>query len=167
METFSISSVVCAAALLAACLCPIAKADDWDKKTVVTFAQDVEIPGQVLPAGTYVFKLMRSESNRNIVQVWIADESLLVTTLMTVGDSYPNPASKPYFVLDMSGTDEGYPPTLVSWFFGNGDDGRDFIYSGYSTSRMVTDQANTAPPPEPEPPPQPAPEDNSSPAPQN
>ena len=38
-----------------------AKLDDWDKKTVVTFSQPVEIPGGiVLPAGTYVFKLLNS-----------------------------------------------------------------------------------------------------------
>jgi hypothetical protein len=40
------------------------KADEWNKKTIVTFDQDVEIPGWVLPAGTYVFKLLNSGSSR-------------------------------------------------------------------------------------------------------
>ncbi len=35
---------------------PIAKADAWDKETIVTFSSPVEVPGQVLPPGTYVFK---------------------------------------------------------------------------------------------------------------
>jgi hypothetical protein len=140
MRKVSCIPLVLAAVLVALLLSPATKADDWDKKTIVTFEQDVEIPGQVLPAGTYVFKLLRSSSNRFITQIWDGDESLLLSTLITVGDSYPNPSGKPYFVLDMTGTDEGYPPLVVSWFFGGGDEGRDFIYSGYSTSQMVRDQ---------------------------
>jgi hypothetical protein len=34
-----------------------ALADEWNQKTIVTFSGPVEIPGQVLDAGTYVFKL--------------------------------------------------------------------------------------------------------------
>jgi hypothetical protein len=117
-----------------------ARADDWDKKTVVTFAQDVEIPGQVLPAGTYIFKLFRSNSDRSIVQVWSQDESQLLATMITTADSYPNESGRPYFVLDMTGTDEGYPPAVVSRFFADSDEGRDFVYSGHSNSRMVDSQ---------------------------
>jgi hypothetical protein len=138
-----------AAVFFALSFSPVAIADGWDKKTVVTFDQDVAIPGQVLPAGTYVFKLLRSNSDRSVVQVWTGHERQLLATLITAGDSYPNPSGDPYFVLDMTGTDEGYPPALVSWFFAGGNDGRDFIYSGYSTARMVSDQTTiVAPPPQ-------------------
>ena len=126
-----------AALLLLLSLSPGAKADDWNKKTVVTFDQDVDIPGWVLPAGTYVFKLLNTSSNRFIVQVWDQDEMHLITTLMTVGDSYPNPSGHSYFLLDVSQTDEGYRPAVVSWFFAGSDEGRDFIYPGYSTTRMI------------------------------
>jgi hypothetical protein len=124
------------------------KADDWNKKTVVTFEQDVEIPGWVLPAGTYVFKLLNSSSSRSVVQVWDQDEMHLITMLTTIGDSYPNPSGKAYFVLDMTGTDEGYPPAVVSWFFAGGDDGRDFVYPAYSTTRIVSSEADSQSPPE-------------------
>ena len=139
----SITPLILAAVLFALSLSPAVKADDWDKKTVVTFDEDVEIPGQVLPAWTYIFKLFGSTSNRFIVQVWTECESQLLATLMTVGDSYPNPSGEPYFILDMTGTYEGYPPAVVSWFFGGGNDGRDFIYSGYSTTRIVSSQDNS------------------------
>jgi len=133
------------ALLLALSLGTRAKADDWDKKTIVTFDQDVEIPGQVLPAGIYVFKLFRSSSDRFTVQVWDGSEFQLLATLITIGDSYPNPNGKAYFVLDTSGTDEGYPPAVVSWFFAGSDEGRDFIYSGYSTTRMLDSQDSSQP----------------------
>jgi hypothetical protein len=135
-----------AAVFFALSFSPAVVADNWDKKTIVTFVQDVEIPGQVLPAGTYVFKLLRSNSDRSIVQVWTAREKQLLATLITADDSYPNPSGDPYFVLDMTGADEGYPPALVSWFFAGGNDGRDFIYSGHSTTRILSDQATVVGP---------------------
>jgi hypothetical protein len=138
MRKLNIISLALGAVLLALSFSPSAKADNWDKKTVVTFDQDVEIPGQVLPAGTYVFKLLHSNSNRFVVQIWCEGESQLLATLVTIGDSFPNQTGDPYFVLDTAGTDEGYPPAIVSWFFAGSDEGRDFIYSGgYSTSRIL------------------------------
>ena len=53
-----------------------ASAQSWNKRTTVTFNVPVEIPGagaQVLPAGTYVFRLLDSLSDRNIVQVFNKD----------------------------------------------------------------------------------------------
>jgi hypothetical protein len=150
MRRKNIVLLTIAALLLALSLGPRAKADDWDKKTIVTFDQDVQIPGQVLPAGTYVFKLFRSSSDRFTVQVWEGSEFQLLATLITIGDSYPNPSGKAYFVLDTSGTDEGYPPAVVSWFFAGSDEGRDFIYSGYSTTRMLDSQESSQPQSQPE-----------------
>ena len=148
MQKKGIVLLTITAILLVLSLSSRAKADDWDKKTIVTFDQDVEIPGQVLPAGTYVFKLFRSNSDRFIVQVWDGSESQLLATPMTIEDSYPNPRGKAYFVLDTSATDEGYPPAVVSWFFAGTDEGRDFIYSGYSTTRMLDNQDSTQSQPE-------------------
>lgn len=44
------------------------RADEEDKKTVVTFNEPIQVLGTVLPAGTYVFKLADSQSDRHIVQ---------------------------------------------------------------------------------------------------
>src|SRR3954470_1612004 len=48
---------------------PLSRADEWDKTTKVTFSEPVQVPGKVLPAGTYVFRLHDSTSNRHIVQI--------------------------------------------------------------------------------------------------
>jgi hypothetical protein len=148
MRKQGIIPLVLAAVLLALSLGTGAKADDWNKKTVVTFDQDVTIPDRVLPTGTYVFKLLNSSSNRFIVQVWDQDEMHLITTLMTVGDSYPNPNGHSYFVLDVSQTEEGVPPAVLSWFFAGSDEGRDFIYKGYSTTRILESQDSSQPQPQ-------------------
>ena len=58
----AVAMVFCLSLVVLAAL-PSAKADDWNKKTTVTFSAPVEVPGvgaQILPAGTYVFKLLDS-----------------------------------------------------------------------------------------------------------
>jgi hypothetical protein len=133
MPKLRIIPLTLAAVLFALLLSSGVKASEWDKKTVVTFDQDVQIPGQVLPQGTYVFKLFNSSSNRFVVQVWDESESQLLATLMTVPDYRLDTPNKAYFVLDRSEEEEGYPPALVSWFFPGDNTGRDFIYPSYPT----------------------------------
>src|ERR1700734_1789844 len=72
-----------------------AGADLNDKKTVVTFSAPVEIPGKVLTPGTYVFKLLDSSSERNIVEVYDKDEQKLYATILAVPDYHVKPSNKP------------------------------------------------------------------------
>jgi len=77
-----------------------AHADEWDQKTVFTFSGPVEIPGQVLSAGTYVFKLADSQSDRNIVEVFNKDENHLYGIFLTIPDYRMKPAGKPIITFD-------------------------------------------------------------------
>ena len=67
MKIFKAVTTVCCAALMGAAFTAIARADDYNEKTIVTFSGPVEIPAVhlkgwgVLPAGTYVFKLVDSQ----------------------------------------------------------------------------------------------------------
>src|SRR2546430_12871335 len=70
--------------LFCATLAPGARADQWDKKTIVTFGDAVEIPGQVLSAGTHVFKLADTPADRHIVRILNADENQIFPTIMTI-----------------------------------------------------------------------------------
>ena len=44
----------------------VAMAEQWNKLTKVTFSRAVEVPGAVLPAGTYAFKLSDSSAARQL-----------------------------------------------------------------------------------------------------
>src|SRR3954470_11191167 len=66
---------------------PGAAADDWNRKTLVTFSAPFEVPGvgaQVLPAGTYVIKVLNSLSgqDRHIVQILNQDETHILPTIL-------------------------------------------------------------------------------------
>ena len=120
-----IQAAVCAL-MLCAILSPAIKADEWNKKTVVTFADAVQIPGQVLPAGTYVFKLANSSANRHIVEVWTGDQTQLITTVLTVADYRPDTPDKTVFEYDERPGDT--PMAIHAWFFPGDHFGQEFVY---------------------------------------
>src|ERR1700689_1525296 len=103
-----------------------AAADDFDQKTVFTFSGPVEIPGQVLSAGTYVFKLADSRSDRNIVQVFSEDEKHLYGTFLAISDERLRPAGKPIITFDE--TPAGSPEAVRAWFYPGENYGHQFVY---------------------------------------
>jgi hypothetical protein len=79
-----LNSVIALAVMLAfASLVPLARADEWDQATKLTFSQSVQIPGRVLPAGTYWFVLLDHGVDPNVVQIFNSDRSKLVAILLT------------------------------------------------------------------------------------
>src|ERR1700758_4130962 len=77
-------------ALIGATFSPSARADDWNRSTVISFSAPVEIPGVhlagwgVLPAGTYVFKILDSQSDRHIVQIFSQDKLTVYATILAI-----------------------------------------------------------------------------------
>src|SRR5437870_3039756 len=102
-------------ALLCVTFVPSARADEWNKKTIMTFSDSVQIPGKVLPAGTYVFKLMNSDSNRHIVQVFDKDERHLITTVLAIPDYRLEP--KGHTVIRFDERASTQPQAVKEWFY--------------------------------------------------
>jgi hypothetical protein len=105
---------------------PRAKADEWNKKTVMTFNEPVELPGVVLQAGTYVFKLEDNNSDRNIVQVFNKDENHLYATLLAVPDYRMEPRDKT--VVTFEERPKGSPEAIKAWFYPGSTYGEEFVY---------------------------------------
>lgn len=105
------------------------KADTWDKKTIVTFSDSVEIPGQVLPAGTCVFKLANSASDRHIVQIWNGDETHILATILAIPNYRVDTPDRTIFEFDERPGDS--PMALHSWFYPGDNSGQEFVYSRY------------------------------------
>jgi hypothetical protein len=135
----------CILALIVA-LAPGARASEWDQKVIATFNNSFQIPGQVLPPGTYVFKVLDLMGDRDIVRVTNADESQVIATAITVGRYREAPTDKPVFVFEERGADS--PQALQAWYYPGYTDGHEFIYHGEVTPVAAT-AASTAPPPAP------------------
>ena len=122
-------------ALLATLLAPASSADEWDKKTILTFSGPVEIPGKVLPAGTYVFKLLDSPSNRHIVQVFDKDEKQLLGTILAVPDYRLQPTGET--TLYFEERPAGKPPALRAWFYPGDNFGHQFVYPNTRATELA------------------------------
>jgi hypothetical protein len=104
----------------------VANASESDKKTIFTFSQPVELPGVALPAGTYVFKVLDSLTDRNIVQVFNKDETKLIGTFVAIPDYTPQPSDKT--IVKFSETSAGGPKAIKEWFYPGENVGWEFVY---------------------------------------
>jgi hypothetical protein len=101
----------------------------------------VQIPGQILPAGTYQFVLADSPANRDIVWVFNADRTHLFATIQTV----PTERAK-----ETTGTSitfaqghDGQPPALVTWFYPGTETGHEFVFSKQVETKLAQDAKHT------------------------
>lgn len=106
-----------------------ASAQSRSKKTVVTFSAPVEIPGvtaQVLPAGTYVFKLLDSLSDRHIVQVFNKAEDHVYATILAIPNYRLKATDKT--VMTFAERRAGDPQAIRAWFYPGDNWGQEFVY---------------------------------------
>jgi len=111
-----------------AILCAGTASAQTSKKTTVTFNMPVEIPGvgQVLPAGVYVFRLMDSLSDRNIVQVFNKDESHIYATILAIPNFRLRATDKT--VMTFAERAAGEPQAIKAWFYPGDNWGQEFVY---------------------------------------
>jgi len=136
MKQSKVAKTVCliafVVAMMGAVLAPGARADEWNKKTVFTFSGPVEIPGvhlkgfAVLPAGTYVFKILDSQSDRHIVQIFSADEKTVYATILAIPNYRLKVTGKT--VMTFRERPAGEPEALRAWFYPGSNSGEEFVY---------------------------------------
>jgi len=139
MSYAKLAVLACAGFALA--LLPQAKADEWNQKTIFTFSAPVEIPGQVLSPGTYVFKLADSQSDRQIVQVFNKRMNHLYGTFLAVPDYHLRPRGKPIITFEERAA--GAPEAVKAWFYPGDNYGHEFVYP--KARAMALAQANNQP----------------------
>jgi LPXTG-motif cell wall-anchored protein len=111
---------------------PVANADEWNRKTVMTFSAPVEIPGVhlkgwgVLPAGTYVFKILDSQSDRHIVQIFNKNETEVYATILAIPNYRLTATGKT--VVTFRERPAGEPEALRAWFYPGRNWGEEFVY---------------------------------------
>jgi hypothetical protein len=98
-------------------------ASEIDRATKLTFSQSVQIPGQVLPAGTYWFVA----TSRKVVQVFNQDRSKHYATLLTIPAEHLEPSVETEIIFADRGSLQ--PGAIVTWFYPGETRGREFLYS--------------------------------------
>jgi len=105
---------------------PAARADQADQATKVTFNQAVQIPGQVLPAGTYWFVLPESNTENYQVRIFGSDRTTLLATVFTINSQRARTTDHTAFTFAELGSAQ--PQAIVTWFYPGTATGHAFLY---------------------------------------
>ena len=138
-----------------------AHADEWDKMTKITVNEPIEVPGAVLPAGTYVFKLIDSPSDRHIVEVMNEREDHVFATVIAIPNYRLEPTGKT--AITFYEVPAGQPQPVRAWFYPGDEYGQEFVYpKDRNLAQATPPPSPVAPEPQPsvaaaEPAPAPAP----------
>jgi hypothetical protein len=149
MKLFKTAAALCALTVMGVSLASNARADEWNKKTVITFSGPVEIPGvhlkgwAILPAGTYVFKILDSQSDRHIVQIFNKEETIVYATILAIPNYRLKATDKT--VITFRERPAGEPEALRAWFYPGANYGEEFVYP--KAKAMVFAKAENVPVP--------------------
>ena len=128
-------------ALVCAVAGPQARASEWNEKTQLTFNEPVEIPGRVLPAGTYTFQLMNLPSNRNVVEIFNKNRTKLDAVVMAIPAYRETPTGKT--VVTFAERPVNTPEAVHTWFYPGTQFGQEFLYQNPSPRRELAMAART------------------------
>jgi len=172
-------AVLCGTFLMAGIWASPARADQWDKKTILTVRnQPIQIRETVLEPGQYVLRLLDSQSDRPVVQIFNSDQSHIINTVLAIPATRMEPSGQTEFTFWE--TPPGTARAMRRWYYPGDNMGQEFPYpkhleqiamvtnttalvSSTSTSTSEsTEASNAQPAPEqpavqPEPTPEPAP----------
>ena len=118
-----------------------AHADVLDQATKISFSEPIQIPGQILPAGTYWFRVVDSNSDQNLVQVFGADQTVLYATLETVPTQRREPTG--FTTVSLAEQGSGKPVVLLKWFYPGNLTGHEFVYSQQQEKELAQDMQRT------------------------
>jgi hypothetical protein len=118
-----------------------ALADTWNKKTIITISEAVQVPGAILQPGKYVMKLMDSQADRHIVQIFNEREDQLQTTILAIPNYRLQPTGKTEF--QWWETPAGQPKAMRAWFYPGDNFGQEFAYPK-STAVQIASNSSTA-----------------------
>lgn len=119
-------SILAAAALFSFAFAPMLHASAMNKKTLVTVNAPVEIPGRVLPAGTYSFSILRDSGGR-VVAIRNHETGHFVSFILATPTWREVTPTKSIVTLAERPSDN--PPAIRRWFYPGYNTGLKFNYS--------------------------------------
>jgi len=140
-EVVTIKKFVILALLLAfLAVLPVVHADEWDQATLITFSQPVQIPGQVLPAGTYLFELVNNY-NHEIVRISNADRTNVIALVQAIPTKQEGLSARAAVILAERG--DSKPEAVVAWSYPGRLEGHQFLYAKQVQSELARDKKDT------------------------
>jgi hypothetical protein len=122
-------------------LAPTVRADDWNKKTIMTVSEPIRLPSCCTPdhtvllqPGEYVMVLVDSLSDRHIVRIFDKDQQV-VTTILAIPNYRLQPTGKTVF--QYWEVPAGQPRALRAWFYPGDNFGQEFAYPKQTAAQIA------------------------------
>ena len=139
---FRRATVTGLAACIGVALLPSLQADEWDKKTIMTVNEPLEVPScctpdhtVVLQPGEYVMVLKDSLSDRHIVMIFDKDQKHLMTTTVAIPNYRLEPTGQTVF--KYWEVPAGQPSALRAWFYPGDNFGQEFAYPKQTAAQIA------------------------------
>jgi LPXTG-motif cell wall-anchored protein len=132
--------VLILAALIGLTFVPRARGSEFDKKTLVTFHQSMEIPGMVLPAGDYVIK-RADRSLPDVVRFTNAKENHVFATVFALPTYRQVPTSDVVIITEERAANS--PEAIKKWFYPGDTIGAEFVYPKSHGTLMAMNTTST------------------------
>ena len=129
--------------LIVGAMSPFARTDEMSELTKMTFQHRVQLPGLVLPPGSYYFTRIDdgNDSDQNLIQVFSSDKKQLDIVLQTVSVVREHPRGRT--VLTFAERPNGRPPVLIDWFYPGSLEGHQFVYSARREGQIASSEKIT------------------------
>jgi LPXTG-motif cell wall-anchored protein len=145
----AILAMLCGVAFTASFVPGSARADQWDKKTILTVNEPIQIRDTLLQPGQYVMKLYDSQSDRHTVEIFNRDQSHIINTILAIPTQRFRPTGHTQFTFWE--TPPGTPRAMRSWYYPGDTIGNEFPYPAHlqqvamasNTTTNTTTEANT------------------------
>lgn len=118
-------TLFCGAAIAAGLALTPARADEFNKRTNLTVSQTVQIGDTVLQPGRYVIKLLDSQTDRHVVQIFNSNQTHIIATVVAVPIQRVVPRGHTTFTYYE--TPVGSARALRTWYYPGDEDGQDFV----------------------------------------
>src|SRR5579864_2436752 len=136
-------SILTGVILFGAALVPSLKADEWNKRTILTINEAIQMPSCCTPdhvvtlqPGTYVLVLVDSLSDRHIVRVFDKNQTHVITTILAIPNYRLKPTGKTVF--QYWEVPAGQPKALRAWFYPGDNFGQEFAYHKHTAVEIAT-----------------------------
>jgi hypothetical protein len=116
------------------------RASEEDQAIKVNFSKTVQIPGHVLPAGTYYFVIMNT-NDRQTVQITNEDRTRTIAIVQTISrERWQGSAGTEFTLAEGQGVE---PAAIIAWFYPGRAAGHEFVYPAQEEKQLAMAKKDT------------------------
>jgi hypothetical protein len=132
--------VIVASLVLSGLMAGTVRASEEDQAIRVSFSQPVQIPGRVLPAGTYYFVIMNT-SDRKTVRITDEDGTRTIAVVQTINrERWQRTSGTEFTLAEGRGVE---PEAIVAWFYPGRTTGHEFVYPAQEEKQLAMAKKDT------------------------